>query len=119
MFFFQKFRSIEEIQSAFATKNITMSSEMELLSELYLELIEYTPDNDSKVLDSILDDIEYHIHKYDNAVYFADLGGIDRVVQILNQSSDMKLISKAAICLGAAAQRLVTPALLGPVNVAP
>ena len=94
-----------------------MSSEMELLSKLYLELIEYTPDNDSKVLDSILEDIEYHIHKYDNAVYFADLGGIDRVVQILNQSSDTKLISKAAICLGAAAQRLVKPALSGPPNV--
>lgn len=76
---------------------------MELLTGLYKELT--NPDTDSATKVAVLDDIEYHVHKYDNAVYFADLGGIARLTELLNSSSDADVLSGVAITLGSAAQR--------------
>lgn len=80
-----------------------MSSEMELLSGIYEELL--TPDRDSQSLLAILDDVEFYSHTLDNAIYFADLGGMDLLTKLLNESADVDVLASVAICIGSAAQR--------------
>ena len=104
LFFFQKFRSIDEIKEMFAKQNVTLSSEMELVTKLYTELLE---GGEVGTLLAVLEDLEFYIHKYDNAVYFVDLGGVSTLTHLLNTSSDAGILANTALCLGSAAQRYV------------
>ena len=75
---------------------------MEIITRLYTELLE---GSEPDALKAILDDLEYYLHKYDNAVYFADLGGMVLLTHLINTSSDVGVVAKAALTLGSACQR--------------
>jgi len=88
----------------FSKGNITLSSEMEILSNLLKELT-ISVDDLNKPFQPILDDIEFYLHNLDNAVYFTDIGGVDVISNLVNTSSDTSLVAKCALVLGVACQR--------------
>ena len=93
---------MKEIKESFTKQNMTISSEMEIVSSLYERLLKGTQDNDSMLA---LDDLEFYVHKYDNAVYFSDLGGVVLLKHLINASSQPDIVAKAALTLGSAMQR--------------
>ncbi|KAF6029965.1 hypothetical protein EB796_011722 [Bugula neritina] len=122
----QTFKSIDEIKEVFSKGNITLSSEMEILSNLLKELT-ISVDDLNKPFQPILDDIEFYLHNLDNAVYFTDIGGVDVISNLVNTSSDTSLVAKCALVLGVACQsnvyvtkaaRKVIPALLRRLQLA-
>lgn len=76
---------------------------MEILANLYQEL----RSSQGNTLLAVLEDIEFYLHKFDNAIYFTDLGGVKLLTRMLNDTLDEKILSSVAITIGSAIQRYI------------
>ena len=95
-----KFRSMDELKDALGEVQLNMKTDMELLSKLVNEFKVSTDDVD-KV--TILEDLEYYVHQYDNALLFVDMGGLkDVIAPGLNSSSPQIRLHSCLLLTGAA-----------------
>ncbi|XP_041476573.1 nucleotide exchange factor SIL1-like [Lytechinus variegatus] len=98
----QRYRSIEEIKKEFSKLEVDIKTDYEIMAELldeYRKRIDLSPE--ARKL--ILQDLEFFVHKVDNGVDFASLGGWDVIMGALN-STEVVLNSEAAHVLGSAVQ---------------
>jgi len=107
----KKFRSMDEIRAALAEGDTTIESEVQIITR-FIETFDdiFTSESDLKDDDvirslvNILDNLEYYLHKYDNAVDFITLKGVERVLKPSLNSSEALLQESAAFIIGSAAQ---------------
>lgn len=97
----QKFRSYDELKKDFQKINMGIKTGQEIVSDLYdkLKLGNIT----SEEKESVLQELEYHLHQIDNAILFSDLGGIPLLLKGLNDT-EPELRSLSAYTLGSAVQ---------------
>ena len=82
-----KFRSMEELKEALGEVELNMETDIEIIKKL-VESFKQTSDNADKA--TILEDLEYYLHQYDNALLFVDMGGLkDIITPSLNSSDDV------------------------------
>lgn len=78
----QKFRTMEELKDLMKNNNVQVKTESEIIIKLlqeYKDLEVITDVNIDKAL-SILQDLEYLVHKFDNGLEFLKHGGIELIV---------------------------------------
>ena len=97
----EKFRSMDELKEALGDVQMNMKTDMELLTKLVKEFKESTDDVD-KV--TILEDLEYYVHQYDNALLFVDMGGLQHVITPSLNSSNAQMRLTSCLLLSGAAQ---------------
>lgn len=97
----EKFRSLDQLKDDFKKMNIGIKTGQEIVTELYEKL--NSTDISINKREAVLEDLEYHLHQYDNAVLFCDLGGMPLLVKGLNDT-DSSLRSLSAYALGSAVQ---------------
>jgi len=97
----EKFRSMDELKEALGDVQMNMKTDMELLTKLVKEFKESTDDVD-KV--TILEDLEYYVHQYDNALLFVDMGGLKHVVTPGLNSTNPQMRLTSCLLLSGAAQ---------------
>ena len=97
----EKFRSMDELKEALGDVQMNMKTDMELLTKLVKEFKESTDDVD-KV--TILEDLEYYVHQYDNALLFVDMGGLKHVITPSLNSSNPQMRLTSCLLLSGAAQ---------------
>ena len=96
-----KFRSMQELKDALGDVQMNMKTDLELLTKLINEFKQSKDDVD-KV--TILEDLEYYVHQYDNALLFVDMGGLkDIIIPSLN-SSNAQIRLHCCLLLSGAAQ---------------
>ena len=95
-----RFRSMDELKNALGDVQLNMKTDMELLTKLINEFKE-TQDDVDKV--TILEDLEYYVHQYDNALLFVDMGGLkDVIIPSLNSSNPQIRLHSCLLLSGAA-----------------
>lgn len=97
----QKYRSMEEIKSAFEELNLNKESDFEAMTRLLASFRDNDSSQEQKLL--VLQDLEYYVHQVDNANDFAKINGLETVLQALN-SSDPHIKEEAAHVVGSAVQ---------------
>ncbi|UJR31461.1 hypothetical protein I4U23_018951 [Adineta vaga] len=97
-----KFRAYNELKKDFDEMNIKVQTDLEILTDLLKKLNTTNNNEDRK---TILTDLEYYLHQYDNAILFADMHGLELLLQLFN-SADVNNDIRHLICLalGAAFQ---------------
>jgi len=97
----QKFRSMDQIKEEFGDMNIKVESENEIMAKLMSEFESATED---EARAEVIETLEYYVHKYDNAVDFLAMRGVERVlIPALNSTvDDLKVM--AGFLIGSAAQ---------------
>ncbi|CAF1105389.1 unnamed protein product, partial [Didymodactylos carnosus] len=101
----KKFRPYEELKKDFEEINMRIQTDQEILAELIEKLKKMSNDNDeeNEHKKTILTDLEYYLHQYDNALTFSDLGGLTLVHKLFNSTnSDIRALT--CLVLGAAWQ---------------
>jgi nucleotide exchange factor SIL1 len=68
----KSFRSYETLKKDFEALELAVKTDLELLNEL---LMRFKAGGDDQKLLSILTDLEYLVHQFDNAQEFAKMGG--------------------------------------------
>ena len=88
------FRTYEEIKKEMEGVNTQVTSE----SAIIKQLVESYPQSDLKA--DVIEDLEFYVHQFDNALDFVKMGGLALVVLPALNSSDLSLRSNAALLLG-------------------
>ena len=96
-----KLRSYQELQDILAENKMKLNTEFEQITVLVENFANAT--SDGKI--TIMEDLEYHLHQYDNAEDFAAFGGLERVLRpAMEASDDAAVRAKAAVLFGACVQ---------------
>ena len=98
-----KYRSMDEIKQEFEGANIWMKKDIEIIQELVAKL--NNSDSTKSEIIAALEELEYLVHQIDNARDLDIIGGLELVVNLLNQTDDDEIQSLAAYVIGSAAQR--------------
>lgn len=93
----KKFRTYEEIKKEMKNAEQSIKTEYEIVKEL---VDRYLSSNQDDVKKNILDDLEFYVHQYDNALDFVKMGGFEKVVLRALNSSNTELRSSACFLLG-------------------
>ncbi|XP_030841956.1 nucleotide exchange factor SIL1 [Strongylocentrotus purpuratus] len=96
----QRYRSIEELKKELAELEVDIKTDYEIMTKLFEE---YRADQTPETRKLILQDLEFYVHKVDNGVDLARLGGWDIIISALN-STEEDISSEAAHVLGSAVQ---------------
>lgn len=96
----KSYKSYDELKEDFTKLNAAIQTEGEVVTELFDQLKE---NSDKAALRKILAELEFSLHKIDNALLFMDLGGMSEFVKLLN-STDPDLRHDTAFVLGSAMQ---------------
>ncbi|CAF1186659.1 unnamed protein product [Rotaria sordida] len=98
----KQFRSYEELKKDFESINMKIQTDQEILINL-IDQLNKTDNNDNRK--TILTDLEYYLHQYDNAILFSDLNGLDLLIDLLNSTNtNAEIRSLVNLVLGAAFQ---------------
>ncbi|CAF3195517.1 unnamed protein product [Rotaria socialis] len=98
----QRFRPYDELKKEFESLNMKIQTDQEILVTLIDQLNKTDNDDNTK---TILTDLEYYLHQYDNAILFADMNGLDLLIALLNSTNtDAEIRNLASLALGAAFQ---------------
>uniref|UniRef100_A0A4D5RA15 Nucleotide exchange factor SIL1 n=1 Tax=Scolopendra viridis TaxID=118503 RepID=A0A4D5RA15_SCOVI len=95
------FKSIDKIKKDFQDLKIDFKTEYEIQSDLIHKLRQSNITDNDKI--ELYTDLEYIVHKYDNARDFVKIGGLQLVIPSLNSSND-DVRAMAAFLLGSAMQ---------------
>ncbi|XP_014745103.1 PREDICTED: nucleotide exchange factor SIL1 [Sturnus vulgaris] len=95
----KKFRPIEQLKEEFEKLNMKIETDYEIMVKLISKFNSSASTLDEKV--AALYDLEYYVHQVDNAKDFLSLGGLQLVIEGLN-NSEASLKEHAAFVLGAA-----------------
>ena len=94
-----QFRSMEELKEALGEVNMNVETDVEIITKLVNQF-----NSESSDLAMILEDLEYYLHQYDNALLFVDLGGLTSIIIPSLNSSNTELRSRACQLVSGAAQ---------------
>nr|XP_039264110.1 nucleotide exchange factor SIL1-like [Styela clava] len=97
----EKFRSMDEIITAFDELKLGKETDFQVMTMLLNKFKDVNTANDVKVL--ALQDLEYYVHQIDNAVDFIQLDGISTMISALN-NTDTNIRLEAAHVVGSAVQ---------------
>ncbi|KAK3723844.1 hypothetical protein QZH41_019531 [Actinostola sp. cb2023] len=97
----KKFRSIKEIRKDLEDANLFPKYDIEFIQEYVTVLNRSSSSLHEK--EHALNELEYYLHQTDNAVDFNTIGGLEIIIKLLN-STEERLVIKAAYVLGSAAQ---------------
>ena len=89
-----RFRTMDELKEALGEVQLNMETDLEVLTQLVDQFRQTEEESDKVSCDwsadghvtlycaqvTILEDLEYYVHQYDNALLFADLGGVKDIV---------------------------------------
>uniref|UniRef100_A0A2C9KY85 Nucleotide exchange factor SIL1 n=1 Tax=Biomphalaria glabrata TaxID=6526 RepID=A0A2C9KY85_BIOGL len=100
----KKFRSYDELKKAMQEINMSVKTEGEIVTELTEKL--KTGALNTEELKPILTDLEYYLHQIDSAKIFVDLGGLESVLKLINNTND-EIRESVIYTVGAALQRLL------------
>lgn len=98
----RKYRSYDELKKDFQSLDMKIQTDQEIIADL-TEQLNKTDDNEHRT--TILTDLEFYLHQYDNAILFSDMNGLDLLINLLNSTatnSDIRLLT--CLALGAAFQ---------------
>lgn len=93
----RKFRSYEEIKEELKKLERAIKTEYEIVKEL---VEQYLSSKEDDIKKTILEDLEFYVHQYDNALDFVKMGGFSKVVLHALNSSNSELRSSACYLLG-------------------
>ncbi|CAF1056521.1 unnamed protein product [Adineta steineri] len=97
-----KFRGYDELKKDFESMNMKVQTDQEILTDLMNKLRTTDNNEDRK---TILTDLEYYLHQYDNAIFFADNNGLELLMQLLNTTNTNNDVRHfTSLALGAAFQ---------------
>jgi nucleotide exchange factor SIL1 len=96
---------MEEIKKEFEGENIWMKKDIEIIQNLVTKLNK-SESRKTEILGA-LEELEYLVHQIDNARDLDSIGGLQLVVNMLNQTDD-EIQSQAAYVIGSAAQRYIS-----------
>ncbi|XP_055868382.1 nucleotide exchange factor SIL1-like [Biomphalaria glabrata] len=97
----KKFRSYDELKKAMQEINMSVKTEGEIVTELTEKL--KTGALNTEELKPILTDLEYYLHQIDSAKIFVDLGGLESVLKLINNTND-EIRESVIYTVGAALQ---------------
>ncbi|XP_067656982.1 nucleotide exchange factor SIL1-like [Haliotis asinina] len=97
----KKFKSYNDLKKDFEEMNIAMKTDGEIIRDLLELFKKVSSDTDAKF--NVLTELEYHLHKIDNAQLFSSMGGMSLLVTSLNDTSP-KIQEEATLVLGSALQ---------------
>ncbi|XP_068203995.1 nucleotide exchange factor SIL1 [Palaemon carinicauda] len=97
----KKFRSYEDLKKDFSEINLVMETDSEILTKVISQY--QTSDSDDQKA-TLLEDLEYLVHQFDNAITFADMGGLESIVKPALNSSSSTVKQGALHLLGSAVQ---------------
>lgn len=94
-------RSYEELKENFDALNIKVETDVEILTNLMNRYKNAELDEERA---SLLEDMEYLVHQFDNAITFVDMGGLQEIV-LPGMNSTSNIIKQGALhLLGSAVQ---------------
>ncbi|CAF3297776.1 unnamed protein product [Rotaria sp. Silwood2] len=98
-----KFRPYDKLKKDFQSMNIKIQTDHEILTNL-IDQLNKTENEDT--LKTILTDLEFYLHQYDNAILFSDKNGLQLLIQLLNTTTTKNddICYLTSIALGAAFQ---------------
>lgn len=100
LLFQQKFRSYKELKQDFADINMLVQTDLELMNGLMKMFV--TSTTDRKI--SILTDLEYLVHQFDNAREFSRMDGFTEIVYPCFNATSVLMRAEAMRLLGSAVQ---------------
>ncbi|KAF2884434.1 hypothetical protein ILUMI_21732 [Ignelater luminosus] len=97
----KKFRSYEELKKELGDINLTPKTDAELIREL---MDKHKTTNDVSRILTILTDLEFLVHQYDNANEFVNLNGFKEIIFKNLNSSNVNIKRESLKLLGSAVQ---------------
>ena len=94
---------MDKIKQEFQGANIWMKKDIEIMQDLVAKL--NNSESTKTEMIAALEELEYLVHQIDNARDLDIIGGLELVVNLLNQTRDDEIQSQAAYVIGSAAQR--------------
>ncbi|GJQ75852.1 hypothetical protein Trydic_g17920 [Trypoxylus dichotomus] len=101
-----KYRSYDELRKDFDELNVRPKTDVEILKELlnrHDQLIERKEIDEQEIL-TVIEDLEYLVHQYDNAKEFVVLNGLENIVYKGLNSSNVEIRKENLKLLGACVQ---------------
>lgn len=92
------FRSYEEIKEALKEVDLNIKTEYEIVKDLVTRYSGLEGDPEKAL--SVLNDLEFYVHQYDNALDFIKMGGFKNIILPAMNSSNSELRSAAVFLLG-------------------
>jgi len=96
-----KFRTMEELKDVLGDVELNMETDVEILTKL-INQFKLSKSDEDKL--TIIEDLEYYVHQYDNALLFVDQGGLKDIVSPSLNSTSAALRKMACMLLSGAAQ---------------
>ncbi|CAF1098294.1 unnamed protein product [Brachionus calyciflorus] len=99
----KKFRSYDELKQELNQMDLNVQTDFEIIKSLIEKYAK--SDRDDKI--TILKDLEFYVHQFDNGLLLCDLGGFDTILKELNQTllnDDSELGQNLLLVLGSALQ---------------
>jgi len=96
-----KFRSMDEIKKDLGDLNLGIKTDIELIKSLFDQFLS---SKDEEETSYILEDLEYYVHKYDNAIDFLSLDGLSKIVLPSLNSTSKTVRKMASYLVGGAMQ---------------
>lgn len=96
-----KFRSMDQLKSELGDVNMAVESDIQIMTKLFSQFKDSESDNDKA---NIIENLEYYVHQYDNALDFIHLEGFKLIVIPSLNSTNSDLRKQACFLMGGAAQ---------------
>jgi len=96
-----EFRSIDELKSELGDAHLSVETDIQVIKRLFQQFTQ-APDNDVKA--NIIENLEYYVHQYDNALDFIQLEGLSLIIIPSLNSTSANLRKQACFLVGGAVQ---------------
>jgi len=96
-----KYRSMDQLKSELGDMNIAVESDVQIMKKLFSQFKD-TDDEDAKA--DIIENLEYYVHQYDNAVDFVHMEGFKLIIIPSINSTNPNLRKQSCFLMGGAAQ---------------
>jgi len=95
------FRSMDEIKKDLDGLQLGIKSDIEIIQDLFSR---FSSAKDDEEISLILEDLEYYVHKYDNAIDFLSLDGLSKIILPSLNSTSKGVRKMASYLVGGAMQ---------------
>jgi len=96
-----QFRSMNQLKSELEEVNLAVESDVQVMMKLFIQFQETHVDSEKA---DIIENLEYYVHQYDNALDFIQLEGFKLLVIPSLNSTNSNLRKQACFLMGGAAQ---------------
>jgi len=96
-----KFRSMDQLKSELGDVNMAVESDIQVMKKLFTQFKESQSDSEKA---DVIENLEYYVHQYDNALDFIQLEGFKLIVIPSLNSTDGNLRKQSCFLMGGAAQ---------------